>query len=149
MNTKRFTLKEWLKEPLIHFLVLGSALFLLFHLMGDEGARDSDRIVVTQGRIENLKKSFKKRWLRPPAEAELKGLVEDHIKEEVLYREALAMGLDKDDTVVRRRMRQKMRFLFEDVAARAEPAEEELQAYLDENAARTASSSFAGRAGRR
>ncbi|MCP4654412.1 MAG: peptidyl-prolyl cis-trans isomerase, partial [bacterium] len=58
-----------------------------------------------------------------------------HIKEEVLYREALAMGLDKDDSVVRRRMRQKMRFLFEDVAARAEPAEEELQAYLDENAA--------------
>jgi hypothetical protein len=60
-------------------------------------------------------------------------LVEDSIKEEVLYREATAMGLDKDDTIIRRRMRQKMQFLFEDVAALAEPTDEELQVYLDEN----------------
>ncbi len=135
MNKKKFSLKQWVKEPLVHFLLLGSGLFLLFHLMGDQSAQNPDRILVTQGKIENLKESFKKRWLRLPSEPELKGLVNDHIKEEVLYREALAMGLDKDDSVVRRRMRQKMRFLFEDVAAQAEPAEEELQTYLNENAA--------------
>jgi hypothetical protein len=135
MNTNRFRLKLWLKEPLVHFLLLGACLFLLFHLLGNQNTQNPDKIIVTQGKIENLIESFRKRWLRPPSERELKGLVEDHIKEEVLYREAVAMGLDKDDTIIRRRMRQKMQFLFEDVAAQAEPTEEELQEYLDKNAA--------------
>lgn len=126
-------MKKLLKEPLIHFLVIGFALFLVFDLLGDTSTKSPDTIVITAGKIENLTESFRKRWLRPPTEQELQGLVEDSIKEEVLYREALAMGLDKGDMIIRRRMRQKMQFLFEDVAALVEPTEEELQAYLDAN----------------
>jgi hypothetical protein len=66
--------------------------------------------------VENLSELFKQTWRRPPTQAELDGLIEDHIKEEILYREALALGLDRDDIVIRRRMRQKMEFLSEDVA---------------------------------
>ncbi len=135
MEKQTFSLMQLVKEPLVHFLLLGSGLFLIFHLMGEPNAQNPDRIVITRGKIENLRESFKKRWLRLPSGPELKGLVNDYIKEEVLYREALAMGLDKNDTVVRRRMRQKMRFLFEDVASQAEPSDEELQTYLEQNAA--------------
>lgn len=133
MKRKPFNLKQWLHEPLIHFLILGAALFLVFDLFGDTSTQNTDTIVITAGKIENLTESFRKRWLRPPTELELQGLVEDYIKEEVLYREALAMGLDKEDTIIRRRMRQKMQFLFEDVSALVEPTEDELQAYLDAN----------------
>ena len=126
-------MKKLLKEPLFHFLIIGFALFLVFDLFGDTSTQNTDKIVIKAGKIENLTESFRKRWLRPPTQQELRGLVEDSIKEEVLYREALAMGLDKGDMIIRRRMRQKMQFLFEDVAALAEPTEEELQAYLDEN----------------
>jgi hypothetical protein len=76
---------------------------------------------------------WKRTWQRPPTQQELQGLIEDHIKEEVLYREALALGLNQDDTIIRRRLRQKMEFLVEDVAAGVEPTDSELQAFLDKN----------------
>jgi hypothetical protein len=126
--------KNPFKEPLVHFLLLGAGLFLLFYFLGGQKNENPDKIVVTAGKIENLVESFRKRWLRPPSERELEGLVEDYIKEEVLFREAVAMGLDRDDTIIRRRMRQKMEFLFEDVATQAEPTDEELWEYLDRNA---------------
>jgi len=126
-------MKNLFREPLLHFLLLGAGLFLLFYIPGGQREENPDEIVVTAGKIENLVESFRKRWLRPPSERELKGLVEDHIKEEVLYREAVAMGLDRDDTIIRRRMRQKMEFLFEDVTAQAEPTDEELGEYLAGN----------------
>jgi hypothetical protein len=133
MTRSRPKLRSWLREPLLHFLVLGAALFLVFELLGDPGAGRSNEILITAGQIENLAEGFRKRWMRAPTPQELEGLVEDHIREEVLYREAVAMGLDQDDTIIRRRMRQKMQFLFEDIAAQAQPTEEELRAYLEEN----------------
>jgi hypothetical protein len=124
----------WLREPLLHFLVLGAALFLLFQWRGDpEADTGRDRIVVSQGTVESLVQKFRRLWLRPPTAGELNGLIEDHIREEVYYREALSMGLDRDDTIVRRRMRQKMEVFFEDLAALDEPSEEELSAYLSAN----------------
>jgi hypothetical protein len=134
MNGARCNARRWSKEPLVHFLLLGAGLFLLFQLLGDQTTGSSDEIRVTAGKVESLVESFGKRWLRPPTERELEGLIEDHIREEVLYREAVAMGLDRDDTIIRRRMRQKMQFLFEDIAAQAEPTDDRLQEYLDENA---------------
>jgi PPIC-type PPIASE domain len=127
-------LRKALREPLLHFLVLGAGLFLLFGVVGDgSGDRPPDEIVVTAGRIESLAEVFGRTWQRPPTEAELDGLVEGYIREEVLYREAVAMGLDRDDTVIRRRLSQKMEFVSEDIAAQAEPTDEELRAYLAEN----------------
>ncbi len=112
--------------------MLGVALFALFQWVA-EPSRDRDQtseIVITAGRIQALSQSFEKVWQRPATEAELGGLIQAHIREEVLYREALAMGLDRDDTIVRRRMRQKMEFLSEDLLSLDEPSETELQAFL-------------------
>ena len=124
-------MKPFFKEPLVHFLALGALLFGI-GLMRDDGAGPStNRIALTPGVIERLIEGFRLTWQRPPTEDEFRGLVEDYLKEEVLYREALEMGLDRDDQIIRRRMRQKLEFLTADLVASIEPSEEELQAYLD------------------
>jgi hypothetical protein len=123
----------WLREPLVHFLILGAGLFLLFRWLGDPGEDRTERIVVTSGQIERLVQGWGRTWQRPPTTPELEGLIEDYIREEILYREALALGLDRDDTIIRRRLRQKMEFLFQDLAVRTQPTDEELRAFLEEN----------------
>ncbi len=124
-------MRRWLKEPLLHFLLLGAGLFLVYRLMPRTvGSGEPGEIIVTQGQIEHLAAGFAKTWQRPPTAEELAGLVRDRVREEVYCREAIAMGLDKDDTVIRRRLRQKMEFVSDDIAAQAEPSEAELNAYL-------------------
>ena len=118
-----------LREPLFHFLVLGAGLFVLFGLVDDSEGTRTDRIVVTTGQIQRLAEGWTRTWQRPPTRQELDGLVEDFIREEVFYREALAMGLDRDDLIVRRRLRQKVEFLTDDLVAAVEPTEEELRGY--------------------
>jgi PPIC-type PPIASE domain len=126
-------LQKWLREPLLHFLVIGLALFALYATMAS-GRRDagtvSREVVVTQGRIRSLGETFARQWNRPPSQEELDGLVAAFLREEVLMREAQALGLDRDDTIVRRRLAQKMEFLTEDLLAAAEPTEDTLRAYL-------------------
>jgi hypothetical protein len=119
-----------LREPLLHFLVLGAGLFLLFRLASGPDAPPEDQIVVTAGKIENLVELFSRVRQRPPTATELEGLIQEHILEEVLYREAKAMGLDEDDTIIRRRLRQKMEFLIDDFASQ-EPSDEELLVLLE------------------
>ncbi len=131
LNT-RFS--KLLREPLIHFLLIGLALFLVFKIAGGEESQSPDEIVVSQGAIESLIMSWEKTRQRLPTPREMEGLVESYIKEEVLYREALAMGLEKEDTIIKRRLGQKMRFLFEDVADQGQVTEEQLNKYLAENA---------------
>ncbi|HYV50941.1 MAG TPA: hypothetical protein VE910_03480, partial [Dongiaceae bacterium] len=104
-------MKRWLKEPLFHFLLIGFAVFGLNAVFASrkEGGRASARdIVVTQGRIQSLEETFRRQWSRPPTADELAGLVNDYVREEVLMREAISLGLDRDDAVVRRRLAQKM-----------------------------------------
>ena len=113
---------------MLHFLVLGAALFGLFGLVGKKDAEPA-KIVVSASRVANLADRFARTWRRPPTRQELQGLVEDYIRDEVFYREGRAAGLDRDDVVIRRRVRQKMEFLAEDMAA-GEPSEEQLAAYL-------------------
>jgi len=91
------------------------------------------QIVLTLDDLRQLQISFAAQWQRPPTEPEMLGLLESRIKQEILYREALAMGLDKDDEIVKRRMAQKMEFLAEDVSAAHEPTTEELRAYFAKN----------------
>jgi hypothetical protein len=119
----------WLREPLIHFLLLGAAIFWLASLVGDPAGGREDRIRLGSAEVELLRQGFERTWQRPPSEAELAGLVEERVREEVYYREALALGLDRDDTIVRRRLRQKMEFLSEDLAL-APPTDAELEAWL-------------------
>jgi hypothetical protein len=121
----------WLREPLLHFLLLGVLLFGLFQWLGGDSGPQSNRITVSPARVQQLASAFTKVWQRPPSEAELKGLVDDYVREEIAYREAIAMGLDRDDTIIRRRLRQKLEFLVEDAASATPPTEAELQAFLD------------------
>ena len=120
------------RDPLVHFLLLGAGFFLLYSLVNneDEAGSEKDEIVVTQGRLLTLKKTYEKVWSRPPSEKELEGLVADFVKEEVYYREALAMRLEKDDTIIRRRLRLKLEFLSNDLMTPTEASDEVLLAYL-------------------
>ena len=122
------------REPLLHFLLLGAAIYAAYGLAG-RGAEEetANRITVTAGEIEWLETSWEKRWNRPPTPAERAGLVDQYVRETVFYREALAMGLDRDDTIIRRRLAQKLEFLAEDLVATVPPSEEELRAYFAEH----------------
>ncbi len=123
-----------LREPLVHFLLIGALLFGAYTLLSDDtGASAGNRIEVTAAVIQRLEDAWTKQWRRPPTEAELAGLINDHIREEVLYREAVALGLDQDDTIIRRRLAQKMEFLVQDIAAQAEPTDAQLEAFFAEN----------------
>ncbi len=123
-----------LREPLVHFFVLGAGIFLLSALVGDSDDRPRDEVVVTTGHVASMVDAFQRTWLRPPTAAELDGLIDDYIREEVFYREALALGLDRDDAIIRRRLRQTLEFLPHDVAEQVEPSDTELEQYLRSHA---------------
>ncbi len=126
-----------LREPLLHFLFIGAAIYAGFGLFAEPVQDTQDNtLVVDAGEIEWMATSWHKRWNRLPTPQELDGLIQQYIRETILYREALAMGLDKDDIVIRRRLAQKLEFLAQDLALMTPPTEEELQAYFDEHQAR-------------
>lgn len=124
-----------LREPLLHFLVIGAALFGVFHLAGADDEPAPGEIVVSAGQIASMEAIFRRTWQRPPTAKEMDALVGDYIRDEVLYREGVAMGLDRDDAVVRRRIRQKMEFVA-DLVADAEPTDAELKAIVADHPAR-------------
>jgi hypothetical protein len=122
------------REPLAHFLLLGAGLFVVAGSMSKGGGADPGKIVVTTGQIEHLAAGYARVHQRPPSSDELDALIRDWIREEAYYREALALGLDRDDAIIRQRLRQKMEFISNDVAAAAEPTDDDLQRYLDAHA---------------
>jgi parvulin-like peptidyl-prolyl isomerase len=128
------------REPLLHFVILGVLIFAAnaWREQRRPAANAAARIEVTAGTIARLCEGFTALWHRGPDADELRGLVNDHLREEVLYREALAMGLDRDDSIVRRRMAQKMEFLTQDIAAAVEPDDAALRRFFEVNAARYA-----------
>jgi hypothetical protein len=126
-------LKKLLREPLVHFLILGALLLFASNLMNKRTSGDTRKIVIMPGQVEHLEDTFARAHQRPPDPDELKGLLRDYIREEVYYREALALGLDRDDAPIRQRLRQKMEFISEDVAAQAQPTEEQLRSYLNDH----------------
>jgi parvulin-like peptidyl-prolyl isomerase len=127
-------MKKIYKEPLLHFLIIGALIFVLFSLVNkEEDIVSSNKIVVSTAEIKRLSGNWSRKWNRPPTETELKGLVDSYIKEEVYYREALALGLDQNDTVLRRRLMQKMEFLSNDLAELNIPDEASLNKYFLDN----------------
>jgi hypothetical protein len=121
------------REPLVHFLILGALLLFASDLINKRTSGDTRRIVITPGQVEHLEDTFARAHQRPPDPDELKGLIRDYVREEVYYREALALGLDRDDAPIRQRLRQKMEFISEDVAAQAQPTGEQLRSYLSDH----------------
>ena len=123
-----------LREPLVHFVFIGAVIYLLYGAFAEPLPEADDKtIVVSAGEIEWMQTAWQKRWNRPPTPEEFDGLIQQYIKETVLYREALTMGLNKHDTVIRRRLAQKLEFLAKDLVALTPPTEEELQAYFAEH----------------
>jgi len=121
-----------LREPLIHFLILGAALFVVFGLTSETDPAVERRIVVTASQVDQLASRFSRTWLRDPTPRELEGLVTDYIRNEIFYRESLAMGLAQDDPYVRSRLTLKLEVLLDDLSTAAEPAEEELARFLEQ-----------------
>lgn len=132
--------KRWLREPLVHFLLIGALLFAAdrYVQLVSGGSPSSKQIQLSLDDIRQMVILFQSQWRREPTTQELQQLVENKVQEEILYREALAMGLEKDDTIVKRRMAQKMRFLAEDVAAAREPTAAELKSWFEKNNAKFA-----------
>lgn len=128
-------IQRGIREPLVHFLLLGLLLFGINAFMnrGRLGVEASRQIVISLYDLRLMETYFESQWHRPPTVQELQALVEDRVREEVLYREGIAMGLDKDDTIVKRRIAQKLQFLAEDVAAAHEPSTDELKAWFEKN----------------
>ncbi len=139
-NSYILVLKRWLREPLLHFLVIGLAVFAVYSYMhrGRGGVELSKQIVLSLDELGQMHTFFVSQWHREPTPAEFQAMVEDKVREEVLYREGLAMGLDKDDTIVKRRLAQKMQFIAEDVAAAHEPSPTELKSWFEKNSGKFA-----------
>lgn len=132
-------LKRLLTEPLVIFVALGAALFVAFAAFGgaDEAEfADGKTIIVTPRDIAQLDAAFESVWRRLPTEDEREVQMEFFIRQEVLVREAFALGLDTDDSVIRQRLQQKMDFLLSSASQSLIPTDEDLQLYLTENAAR-------------
>lgn len=125
--------KHICREPLVHFILIGAGLFLLFGLKMTPDVESSNQIVIKSSQTEQLAARFSSTWMRQPSEKELTSLIDAHIRDEVYYREAIALGLDQNDPQVRRRLRQKLEFLLEDLTVEESPGDDKLSAFLAEH----------------
>ena len=125
-------MKTLLKEPLLHFLLLGAALFYFYSLVNDNQANDNE-ITLSAAKIVQLKYSFEKTRQRPPSEEELNALVNNYFKEQVAYQKGVEMGLLDGDSIIQKRIQQKVEFMVEDSVSRIEPDDAELSSFLKEH----------------
>jgi hypothetical protein len=126
-------MKRLLKEPLLHFLILSLLFFGAYRILHPDGETDQSKVVsISQGRISQLSSMFNKTWSRRPSEEELEKIIEVYALEEIYAREAKSLGLEKDDEVIRSRLRQKMVYLIEDMSALQLPTDDRLQEIYQE-----------------
>lgn len=138
-ETLKVRSRQWLREPLLHFLIGGLAVFLFSLWRGEPVDPASRTIVVTEAQVARLAASWEQSWRRQPTPQEIDALIRDFIRDEIYYREALRLGLDQEDVVIRRRLRSKMEFLARAQVESAKPDDALLQAWLDKYPARFAS----------
>lgn len=124
---------RWLKEPLFHFLLIGALLFFSYSVFDDTDEYNDNRIVIKQSDLDVLYANFTRTWQRQPSEQEMSGLVEDWIREEIAYREALALGLEQEDAYIKRRLRMKMELILNDMSNLSPPTDQELADFLEQN----------------
>jgi hypothetical protein len=133
MNTSR--LQALLREPLMHFLLIGAALFLVFDQVGDPVEVDN-RIVISQADLDILARDWLRRTGRPPSPQQVEQQLRQYIREQVLSREAVNLGLDRDDVIIRRRLAQKMQFLFDDLGQVPDPTDADLNVFMSKHVER-------------
>jgi len=119
-----------LREPLLHFFLGGAVLFGVYGWAQGDRSNLPTEVVVSRGQVQSLQMQFERVWQRPATRDELQGLIDGWVKEEIFYREGIAMALDRDDPVVRRRVGQKLEFIL-DSATPTAPTDTELQSWLD------------------
>ena len=132
---KYFRLQFLLREPLLHFLLIGAALFLVFDQVGDPVEIDN-RIVVSQADLDILANDWLRRTGRPPSPQQVEQQLRQYIREQVLSREAVNLGLDRDDVIIRRRLAQKMQFLFDDLGQVPDPTDADLNVFMSKHVER-------------
>jgi hypothetical protein len=126
-------IQQFWREPLLHFLLIGAALFLLYDVVGEgDTAAPAKRIHVSSGQVTQLAANFQRSRMRQPTQDELDAMVASLVREEIFYREAMAMGLDQNDPMVRRRMRMKLEFMLEDLSGQ-DAGDDELREFLEQN----------------
>lgn len=125
-------MKKLLKEPLLHFMLLGVLIFALYGIVNKENDSESV-IMIDDYDMDNIIASWEMQWKRLPTDEELKSLVDQNIRQEIFYQEALKMNLDHNDEIIKRRLAQKMQFLSNDLATLNEPSDEELKKFYDAN----------------
>jgi PPIC-type PPIASE domain len=123
-------MRRLLREPLVHFFCIGALLFGAYGWLHRGSTNLPNEIVVSRGQLQSLQLQFERVWQRPATKQELRGLVDNWVKEEIFYREGIALGLERDDPVVRRRIGQKLEFILDSATSPA-PTDAELQAWLD------------------
>jgi hypothetical protein len=125
----RVNFRQIVREPLLHFLLIGLAFFLLYGVVspGDSAGRT---ITISEGEVDALRRQYAALWGGPPTEAQLTALIESRVRDEILYREGLAQGLERDDPVIKRRIRQKVEVMAEEAGADEAPTDAVLTAYL-------------------
>ncbi len=133
-------LKRVLGEPLLQFIVMGALLFAGYRLVHPErpASVEGNRIELTAADVQQFEVVWRAQWHRAPTQDEMRGLVESRVREEILYREALGLGLERGDTIIKRRLAQKMEFLADDLSAVRNPSVEELRAWYSRDPARFA-----------
>lgn len=128
-------MEKLIREPLLHFLLIGALLFVVFDLLNDEPEQQQLKVInVTKADIENLTNNFRNTWQRPPSEQELNQLIEEKVRDDITYQEALALGLQNEDIYIKRRLRMKLESLYIDLSARNKPTQSELKDYLERHA---------------
>ena len=127
-----------MREPLVHFLFIGMLLFVLFNWISAQQGGSERQVVLSSAMVNEIAQGFQSTWQRPPSAEELQGLLEARVREELLFREGLALGLEADDPVIRRRIAQKVDVLAEESALVDAASDSQLEDYLQRNAARYA-----------
>ena len=125
--------RPWVREPVVQFLLIGSSLFLVNAALRPSQQPITSEIVITDDQASGMVSQFARTWQRAPSKDELQALIDDEVRTEVYVREAMKLGLDQNDTIIRRRLRQKMEFLNQSQFPNKAPAESELEAYFTAN----------------
>jgi len=139
-DAKPSRIRRWLREPLLHFLLAGALVFAVYELLNPAAGRIGrvNQITLTQDDLRQLAVHWLAQGRSLPTTAEMRELVEERVRQEILSREAVALGLDKDDEIIKRRLVQKMDFLAQDLAALQAPSDAELRAWYGQNSDRFA-----------
>jgi len=125
----KLALYRLFREPLVHFIMLGTFIFYIYEMKSGGDNEVPNRIIVNTVQQKQLITQFNRTWLRAPTPEEMKTLIDNYVREEIFYREAVALGLDQQDAIVRKRMRMKLEFMLEDLSAQ-DVSDEELEVFL-------------------